>query len=297
MFTAISCVLIKPVTVNQNINKSENNEVMINKNFYKKKMNTYEMMFEKLDYPNDIEEYDYFELLENEIMPFMNWIKLQFNLNNPVNEEFVNQNFNKLMIKAIYEGIISDIFHKPVPLFTGRGHNQLMTDSLNLLNKDSKTTIYNFYNQYSDVLHSASQAPDSDEQHAGTHYYEYGTTQKDGYYTNSYTTKDYSISARTRFEEHYFTAINLYKNDSVATAMDELGRAIHYVGDAACTPHSSGLRDKGKVSAHVLYENWVKLVYTNNSRYVATSANEYYDKILNLDNPGEILNDVVKVSL
>ncbi len=296
----IGCIITKP---NQEIKVRENEEIKSikqeTKHFKKKINNAYEGLFEGLDYAKDIEEYDYFELLENEITPFMKWLETRFDLDNSEDVEFVDQNFNKLMVKAISEGVISDVFHKPTPLYTGMAHNQLMTDTLNLLNKDAKSNVYNFYNPYSEILHSASKAPDSDENHAGTHYYEYGSTQKDGYYTNSYITKDYSISARTRFEEHYFSAINLYKNDSISVAMDELGRAMHYVGDAACTPHSSNLRkstDISKNEAHNYYENWVKLAYKNNPRYVAATAKEYYDKVLDLDNPGEILNDVVKVS-
>ena len=251
-------------------------------------------MFNGIIYSADIEEYDYFELLEWEITPFMNWLESLFDLNNFDDINFVTNNFNKLMIKAIHDGIISDVFNKPVPLYAGASHNQLMTDSLNLLIKDNKNEVYNFFNQYSSILHSSSKAPDSDEKHAGTHYYEFGSTQKDGYYTNSYTVKNYSISARTRFEEHYSTAINAYKNNKISVAMDELGHAIHYIGDTSCTPHASGLRNTGEKSAHVLYENWLKLVYKSDSIYTASSAIDYYNKVLDLDNPSVILNEVAQ---
>ena len=261
--------------------------------------NNYDEMFNGLVYSEDIEEYDYFELLEWEITPFMNWLESLFDLDDINDMNFVTMNFNKLMIKAIHDGIISDVFNKPTPLYAGSSHNQLMTDSLNLLLKDNKNAVYNFFNSYSSILHSASKAPDTDEQHAGTHYYEYGSEQKDGYYTNSYIDKNYSISARTRFEEHYSTAINAYKNNKISVAIDELGRAIHYIGDVSCTPHSSGFRDDsflGSISKHVMYENWLKLVYKSNSIYVASSADDYYDEILVLDNPGSILNDVASFS-
>lgn len=45
-----------------------------------------------------------------------------------------------------------------------------------------------------------------------------------------------------------------------------------------------------------MYENWLKLVYKSNSIYVASSADDYYDEILVLDNPGSILNDVASFS-
>lgn len=134
------------------------------------------------------------------------------------------------------------------------------------------------------------------------------------YYKNNFITNlnnlafSYSISARTRFEEHYTAAINLYKNNKIAQSMDELGRALHYLQDVASTPHSLGITkldediDTGLggtipvVNGHTYYEDWVKENYTYNSIYKTTTANDVYNQVLSLDNPGLILNDISEFS-
>lgn len=85
--------------------------------------NNYDEMFNGLVFSEDIEEYDYFELLEWEITPFMNWLESLFDLDDINGMNFVKMNFNKLMIKAIHDGIISDVFNKPTPLYAGSSTN------------------------------------------------------------------------------------------------------------------------------------------------------------------------------
>lgn len=255
----------------------------------------YDHLFDDIVYPSDIEGYDYFELLDREITPFMNWLETMFDFDNPSDEEFVDKNYNKLMLKAINENIISDVFNKPPTRFKQTTHEQITTDALAILLADGKTAAHSLFNDKREKLLYGSKQPDKDEMFTGHHYYVYGTTLKDGYYENRLG--DYSVSARTRFEEHYSTAINAYKNGDIDTAIEELGRALHYLQDTACTPHSAGLVANNFKPAHKNYENWIEIAYNSiDSAYGASSASTLYGTVLYLENLGSILNQVAEFS-
>jgi hypothetical protein len=252
------------------------------------------IFFDDIVYPENVEDNDYFELLGTEIDDFMELLKLNFDFSDSNDFHFINQNANKLILKAIHDGIIDDVLNQRNVRFSGTIHSQISSDAIDLLNFDGKTGAYNLFNNYKSAILNGSSMPDVDEKAGGTHYYNYGTEQQDGYYMNN---KDqYSISARTRFEEHYFTAINAYKNGLILVAMDEIGRALHYLQDVASTPHSTGLTVVTDWCPHVYYENWLKLVYPGNSIYSATTANAHYNKLLNLGIIGTILNEVSEFS-
>lgn len=296
LFVSVNSTIAVDATSNPNCQNEmiSSKKKMEQKNNQEIKTQKFASIFDNIIYPDDIENYDYFELLEEESTPFMNWLATIFDFSNSSDIEFIDENFNKLMLKAINENIIGDVFNRPATKFGGNTHKQLTTDALSLLLKDNKNSAYNFYSNFINILRDASKQPDVDEKHSGTHYYVYGTTLSDGYYKNA--DGPYSISARTRFEEHYYTAINAYKNGKTTIAMDELGRALHYLQDTAATPHSANLRATFSWYPHVLYETWVNLAYPGSSIYVASSANEFYTTVLNLDNPGSILNQIAKFS-
>lgn len=292
LFLSFNFTIIVNAKTNDDYEKKSDTLEGVNIKVVNKKYdeNFYDSFFDGLVYSENIENYDYFELIEYEITPFMNWLESSFDLTNSLDIEFVDNNINKIILKAINLGIISDIFNKPQTRFSTSTHEQITQDSLTLLSQDNKNSVYAFYSNYFWELKQGSKQPDDDEMYAGHHYYISNTVQSDGYYQNR--SDDYSISARTRFEEHYYTAINAYKNGLINVAMNELGRSLHYLQDTACVPHSSGLASSGSLSAHVLYENWIKLAYPGSTNYIASSANEFYSVVLNLDNPGEILNQV-----
>lgn len=57
-----------------------------------------------------------------------------------------------------------------------------------------------------------------------------GSNQNNGRYHKN-GNGNYSRSTRTRFEEHYYTAINQYKNGNIQHSFESLGKAIHYLCD------------------------------------------------------------------
>jgi hypothetical protein len=258
--------------------------------------NNYTNMFDNIIYPQDIENYDYFELLEDETSTFMNWLAFIFDLSVDENIEFINENINKLILKAIHENIISDVFNRPQTRFTANIHSQTTEYAIAILLQDGKSGPHNLFYRFREVLMNGSILPDEDEMYSGHHYYVADSPQSDGYYQNR--NGEYSISARTRFEEHYYTAINAYKNGKTTVAMNELGRALHYLQDTAATPHSSGIESGiyGFYTPHNFYENWVRDNCLSNSNYVAMSANNFYTSVLNFDNPGILLNQVAEFS-
>ena len=271
--------------------------------------NNFNISFNDIEYPLYVEELDYVELMTlDDINAFNNWI-LSFNVNHNSKENilFVRNNLNKLILKAIKLNVIRDIFINKNARFSGDTHSLILTHAIEIFEYDGKFEVTNFYVNYLDTLSKGVKSPDYDDEEAfdGTHYYIYDEYEvNNGYYKNKYNTGGkYSISARTRFEEHYTASINLYKNKKIRQSMDELGRALHYLQDVASAPHSLGITQiKGigdeaiLANGHKLYENWVYENYVYNSIYKTTTAVDVYNQVLNLDNPGEILNDIARFS-
>ncbi|HEY8364443.1 MAG TPA: RICIN domain-containing protein [Haloplasmataceae bacterium] len=295
------------------------NDLIVNANSTER---FYELMdFSDIIYDDMVEEYDYVELLDEDTSVFIEWLyTLGYDFNNPDEMLYVKNNLNKFILKAIKLNVIRDIFQRDdnsmiVPMFGGNQHYTIVDDSIQILNRDGLNNVYNFFvnNLYvedsMDLVRNGSIDPDYDEKINGTHYYVYGRGGAQGYYKNNVLDgldADYSISARTRFEEHYSTAISAYKNGKYSTAFNSFGRALHYLQDVASTPHAAGLIYKDDVPElifpyyHNYYENWVALVYNTqyprDSRYIATTATNYYQTILDYDNPSEIFNSLAQLS-
>lgn len=293
---------------NNNITKVEASELGTSNQIVENN-NNFNISFNDIEYPLYVEELDYVELMTlDDINAFNNWI-LSFNVNHNSKENilFVRNNLNKLILKAIKLNVIRDIFINKNARFSGDTHSLILTHAIEIFEYDGKFEVTNFYVNYLDTLSKGVKSPDYDDEEAfdGTHYYIYDEYEvNNGYYKNKYNTGGkYSISARTRFEEHYTASINLYKNKKIRQSMDELGRALHYLQDVASAPHSLGITQiKGigdeaiLANGHKLYENWVYENYVYNSIYKTTTAVDVYNQVLNLDNPGEILNDIARFS-
>lgn len=311
----IKLIIILCSLLSLNINIKNNKKVEASEletsNQIVENKNKFNISFDDIEYPSYVEELDYVELMTlDDINAFNNWI-LSFNVNHNSKENilFVRNNLNKLILKAIKLNVIRDIFINKNARFSGDTHSLILTHAIEIFEYDGKFEVTNFYVNYLDTLSDAVQAPDDDELFNGTHYYVYNEEDLNNtYYQNNYNTGGkYSISARTRFEEHYTAAINLYKNKKIRQSMDELGRALHYLQDVASAPHSLGITQIKEVNdiltsipipanGHVYYENWVKTNYTYSSVYKTTTAAAVYSQVLNLDNPGEILNDIAEFS-
>ena len=76
---------------NQNDNSSE----------FVKSTTKYDNMFDDIVYTQNIQNYEYFELLGTEYWQFENWLFENFYYNNAVDYQFINDNYNKLISKAI----------------------------------------------------------------------------------------------------------------------------------------------------------------------------------------------------
>ena len=173
-------------------------------------------------------------------------------------------------------------------------HRDIVTSAFDLLKEDHKYDVYNFYkhnHQNYINLVKGSQSPDWEESIPGTHYYVCnGKASNYGkYYKNA--NGNYSRSARTRFEEHYSTAINQYKNGNVSGSFESLGKAIHYLCDIGCPPHSAGIRYPliGE-NKHAEFETFGD---RNCKKYMVSSASKLYDHVL-YSNFETILNELGK---
>lgn len=171
-------------------------------------------------------------------------------------------------------------------------HGDLLDNACDILCNDGKDEIVKFYRDHEyDTLRYGTQSPDWEEAIPGTHYYictkdksEYG-----GYYKNA--NKHYSRSARTRFEEHYSTAINLYKNGYIKNSFKSLGKAIHYICDIGCPAHSGGVRYP--IVGENKHANFETFGDKNCKKYMTKSASTIYDHVL-YSNFETILNELGK---
>ncbi|MDD3191736.1 MAG: hypothetical protein PHP41_03180 [Bacilli bacterium] len=162
--------------------------------------------------------------------------------------------------------IVVIIFLSPLDIYAYGDHQSLVTGSFDILT-DEKNDAYQFYSEhyigddnYKKIIFDNLGVPDEDESINGTHYYVYeGTPSTNGHYykNNIIPFNSYGISARTRFEDHYGNAINCYKNGDYNNAMQSLGRAIHYLQDIGCTPHSAGISVTIYDFRHANFENFI----------------------------------------
>jgi hypothetical protein len=194
-------------------------------------------------------------------------------------------------------------------------HQSLVTASFDIL-EDEREDTYQFYSEnhyntnYMTIIIANSQVPDAQstdggESINGTHYYVYeGTPSTNGnYYKNNVLPfNGYGISARTRFEDHYGNAINCYKNGDYSNAMQSLGRAIHYLQDIGCTPHSAGLTWTSSNSSHAKFENYINanlalFITEAKQNHVANyGATDFGKYDLYLSNYEEICNSLAAYS-
>lgn len=96
--------------------------------------------------------------------------------------------------------------------------------------RDDNSSAYTFYSGQRANLVRGSVLPDADETNGvfAWHFYgEDGTNWQGG-----------SVTAYTKCIEHYNDAVDLYESGLTASAMEELGRALHYLQDVNVPHHS-----------------------------------------------------------
>ena len=168
-------------------------------------------------------------------------------------------------------------------------HTEIGEHALTLLKNDSRPA-YNFYvnenSKYLNVLKRGWWDPDIVEFSSGTHYYIWpgeGTVNTGQYYPMAPKHKK-NESARTRLEEHYSNALKYYKDGDMKKAMQQIGRACHFIGDIGCPPHSSGIQyptNPLETNYHHLFESYASKVMKDSSKTYphATTAKDAYGKL------------------
>ncbi|MBO4990241.1 MAG: hypothetical protein J6D37_07925 [Clostridia bacterium] len=210
---------------------------------------------------------------------FCTWLvqEKKLDLNNETDSDYINNNLNRLIFEAIDQEVIPDItVTNRNTRWYGESHNLILYYAIDkLLSIDGKKDVQDFYceeatdtgdSRFNCLMKGASD-PDTIEnggQYKG-HFYCYNSSpSKNGnYYKNAafgiLDLATYSPSGRTRFEQHYESALYAWQAGYQSAAMNELGRAIHYLSDM-CTP--THVTDWGRFhfNRHSQYELWVALV-------------------------------------
>lgn len=150
------------------------------------------------------------------------------------------------------------------PSFTSGGidhtHQYLSAQGMEILKSDKGAT---FLYTYASTILTYSDKPDVDETFMFNLYHFY----------NPYTGKNYlgnTTTARTKFVQHAKNA-KAYFRKNKTYAMQELGRALHYLADLNEPHHAANLTALN--SNHTQYETWVDI---NRTKYVSSSANGLY---------------------
>ena len=168
-------------------------------------------------------------------------------------------------------------------------HKAIGEHALSILQSD-KRPAYDFYvTENADYLSKMKRGfwdPDIVEFASGTHYYIWpgeGTVNVGQYYPMAEKhSKNYS--ARTRLEEHYQQALQYYKEGNMKKAFQNIGRAVHYIGDIGCPPHAAGIQyptNIFKTNYHHLFESYAsKVMKKDENTYAhATTASDLYGKL------------------
>lgn len=161
-------------------------------------------------------------------------------------------------------------------------HYVIANQAFTILKNDKGSAVYDKFSGYMyDVLEGAS-LPDDVERDQGTgilvngswvgHFYGPNGTN---YLANYPWLEDYLPSGTTttqpnayqRFNNHFYRAVQWYKEGYRQPAYQQLGMALHYLSDLNA-PHHAANRI-AKLTGHTEYENWVDARINN---YLVTSA-------------------------
>ncbi|KAH0788123.1 phospholipase [Histomonas meleagridis] len=166
-------------------------------------------------------------------------------------------------------------------------HKALTRQALEILKAEQPKAYDFFNNKYADYWNDViwgSWDPDIFEFGTGTHYYVYpddGSENVGQYYPNAPRHKN-DESSRTRLEGHWKDAIEEFKSGKLEKTFLSLGRALHYLGDIGCPPHSGGIQYPKNIfetNYHSLFEKYAKILVDGAAKYHATSAKGYYGKL------------------
>ena len=134
----------------------------------------------------------------------------------------------------------------------GQTHQYLVARALEILKADKGTAASNLLYAYGSTILQYADWPDTYE----TDFYTFA-----GHFYDPATGRNYlnqtSPTALSRFKDHAAKAKSYYKSNKT-TSMRELGKALHYLADAATPHHAANLTALN--SNHTQYEDWVDTV-------------------------------------
>ena len=166
--------------------------------------------------------------------------------------EIVNEVFPGYSSGAISPQWTSGDPDAPDPLT----HGYITEVAYDLL-RDDNSDAYTFYQGQLANLVRGSVLPDADETNGIYAWHFYGENGKNW--------QGGTVTAYTKCIEHYNDAVDLYEAGNKSAAMEELGRALHYLQDVN-VPHHAMNKVAG-LSNHTQFENEAE---ANRTSYVVT---------------------------
>lgn len=189
---------------------------------------------------------------------------------------------------------------KPVYAWSGDVHRHITAKALELLEKEKMLSPAEFYKNWRTQLLEGSVQPDrvgDIDKGSGMHYYSCKNAdgrdleKTNGFYRNRLGA--FLPSARTLFRGNYTGAVSLYKSGSAQRAMICLGRAIHFVSDMGCTPHTANMKVGVKPSnVHHTFEKQAGSRHSYTAGSFDVLLGKYYEKA----DPGEAFESLIKYS-
>ena len=207
----------------------------------------------------------------------------------------------KLICLAAAFGAYAVLGAKKADAWGTKTHQDITTKALALLEKEKKTRVVNFYQDYHEQLLKGCTEPDKKgdiDKGAGRHYYSCVNpkgkelSKTNGYYQNRLG--KFLRSARTLLEENYTAALSYYKSGNPEEAMHYLGRAIHFLEDMGCTVHVANMRYLPKTSnPHHAFE---KHIDTTCVKHTADRFDKRLNKVYEKDSFEDAANKLVGYS-
>ena len=149
--------------------------------------------------------------------------------------------------------------------------------------RDDKVPAYRFYSGQKTNLIRGSILPDVDETSLGLFVWHF-------YGENGKSFNGSSTTAYTKCIEHYNEAVDLYKSGSKSSAMEELGRALHYLQDVNVPHHA--MNAVAVLTNHTQFEAYVE-GHQESYEVTGTTPSLYTDANNSL---GTIIDDYAEVA-
>lgn len=168
-----------------------------------------------------------------------------------------------------------------------KAHVNIVMQALEILKNDEKRLAVSSLEPFSHQLLIGATIPDNKgdrDNGSGYHYYspinKFGlpTRTYSGYYPNRLGS--FSKSAGTMLEENYTMALIFWQNGKKNTACVLLGRALHFLSDICCVPHTtSRVCNGGPYNCHMMFEQEANKYIEEYKAYTADGFYELYGKL------------------